>query len=120
MKFKPRTLLIANLVGCLLGLGLGVAGGSSPLLIWIATILFGASIATMFPVGLSFANSIFTVTGQFTSLLFVGSSLGGMLVPWLIGQFFEPVGPHSMMVILFVDMVISVGFFVLLSRRKTS
>jgi fucose permease len=119
MRFRPRTLLIANLVGCLLGLSLGVFGGSSPVLIWIATIIFGASIATMFPVGLSFANSMLSVTGQFTSLIFVGSSLGGMLVPWLIGQFFEQVGPHSMMVILLVDMVISVGFFVFLNRIKT-
>jgi len=26
----------------------------------------------------------------------VGTSLGGMFLPWLIGQIFEPLGPASM------------------------
>ena len=29
MRFRPRTLLIANLVGCLIGLSLAVVGGGS-------------------------------------------------------------------------------------------
>ena len=37
--------------------------------------------------------------------MFVGASFGGMLLPWLIGQYFETVGPHSAMVIMLVDMV---------------
>jgi hypothetical protein len=34
------------------------------------------------------------MTGGITGLFLVGSSLGGMTVPWLIGQFFESVGPR--------------------------
>ena len=119
VRFPPRTLLAANLAGCLFGLGLALFGGGSPETIWIATIIFGASVATIFPVTLSFANQILTVTGQFTSWIFVGASLGGMIIPWLIGQFFETSGPQTMMYILAVDMVISSGIFVLLSRKKT-
>ncbi len=119
VRFPPRTLLAANLAGCLFGLGLALFGGGSPEVIWIATIIFGASVATIFPVTLSFANQILTVTGQFTSWIFVGASLGGMIIPWLIGQFFETSGPQIMMYILTVDMVISSGIFVLLSRKKT-
>jgi FHS family Na+ dependent glucose MFS transporter 1 len=119
VRFRPRTLLIADLVGCLLGLGLAVLGSGSPPLIWLATIIFGASIATLFPVTMSFASQIVTVTGQFTSWIFVGASLGGMLIPWLIGQFFETAGPQSAMVIMLVDMVICVGIFVLLNLKKS-
>jgi hypothetical protein len=31
-----------------------------------------------------------------------------MILPWLIGQFFEPLGPTSMVVVLMVDLVINV------------
>ncbi len=118
LRFRPRTLLIIDLVGCLVGLSLAALGGGSPAMIWVATIVLGISVATLFPVTMSFAGEVVTVTGQFTGLMFVGASLGGMLVPWLIGQFFEPVGPQSAMVIMLVDMVVCAGVFVLLNWLK--
>jgi fucose permease len=87
-------------------------------MIWLATVVLGASVASFFPVSLSFARETITITGQFTSLMFVGSSLGGMLLPWLIGQFFEPVGPHSAMVIMLIDMVFCCGIFIVLNGLK--
>jgi len=118
LRFRPRSLLIADLVGCLVGLSLAVMGEGLPIMTWVATIVMGASVATLFPVTMSFAGEVVTVTGQFTGLMFVGASLGGMLLPWLIGQFFEPLGPHSAMVIMLVDMVICAGVFVLLNWMK--
>ena len=118
LRFRPRTLLIANMVGCLAGLSLAVAGGSSAVMIWLATLVMGASVASFFPVSLSFARETITITGQFTSLMFVGASLGGMLLPWLIGQFFETAGPHSAMVIMLVDMVVCCGVFIVLNWVK--
>jgi fucose permease len=123
LRFRPRALLIADLVGCLVGLGLAVFGGGSSTVIWLATIIMGISVATLFPVTMSFAGEVVTVTGQFTGLMFVGASLGGMLLPWLIGQFFEPIGPQAAMWIMLVDMVICVGVFILLNlsaRRAAS
>jgi MFS transporter, FHS family, Na+ dependent glucose transporter 1 len=119
-RFRPRTLLIADLVGCLIGLSLAVVGGNSPVMIWLATIVLGASVATLFPVSLSFASETITITGQFTSLMFVGASLGGMLLPWLIGQFFEEAGPHSAMVIMLVDMVVCCGIFIVMNWVKNA
>ena len=115
MRFRPRTLIIADLIGCVIGLGLAALGDGSPVMIWLATLLFGASVATLFPLSMSFAGEVITVTGQFTGLMFVGASLGGMLIPWLIGQFFESAGPSSAMWIMLVDMWVCVGIFVLLN-----
>jgi FHS family Na+ dependent glucose MFS transporter 1 len=120
LRFRPRTLLIADLVGCLTGLSLAVVGGSSPVMIWLATVILGASVATLFPVSLSFASETITITGQFTSLMFVGASLGGMILPWLIGQFFETAGPESAMVIMLVDMVVCCGIFIVLNWVKNA
>ena len=118
LRFRSLTLLIADLVGSLVGLGLAVFGGGSPPMIWLATIIMGASVATLFPVTLSFASEVITVTGKFTSLVFVGASTGGMLLPWLIGQFFESAGPQSAMLIMLVDMIFAVGIFAVLYLKK--
>jgi MFS transporter, FHS family, Na+ dependent glucose transporter 1 len=121
MRFRPRTLITADLILGVVALSLAVLGNGNPAATWLATILFGASIATLFPLTMSFANEVVTVTGQFTSLIFVGASLGSMLVPWLIGQFFESAGPGSAMRIMLVDMLVCLGVFIVLnwvSRKK--
>ena len=118
LRLRPLTMLVADLVGCLIALSLAVLGSDSPLLIWMSTILLGASVATLFPVTLSFASEVVTVTGQFTSIVFVGTSLGGMILPWLIGQFFESAGPQSAMWMMLVDMVLAVGIFAVLYLKK--
>jgi fucose permease len=48
------------------------------------------------------------LTGSITSWFFVGAGIGHMILPWLIGQFFEPLGPTSMVGVLMVDLVINV------------
>jgi FHS family Na+ dependent glucose MFS transporter 1 len=100
LRLRPYTLLVIDLVGCLVGLGLAVAGGGSPAMIWLATIIFGASNATLFPVSMSFAGQTITVTGQFCV-----SSLWGqlaMLVPWL-NTVLRAGRPQSAMVIMLLD-----------------
>jgi fucose permease len=54
------------------------------------------------------------ITGRVTGWFFVGSSAGGMSLPWLIGQLFESVGPKSAMFIIMADLVVAVAIFALL------
>lgn len=58
-----------------------------------------------------------TITGRVTGLFSIGNSAGSMIIPWVVGQFFVPVGPQSMTVILLVDMVLALGVLILLSRH---
>jgi len=41
------------------------------------------------------------MTGRVTGLFFLGASLGGMLLPMLLGQIFEYVGSYEIMLTLF-------------------
>jgi hypothetical protein len=43
---------------------------------------------------LAFAERRIRITGKITGFFMVGASSGGMALPWLIGQLFEPVGPQ--------------------------
>jgi hypothetical protein len=41
-----------------------------------------------------------------------------MVLPWLIGQFFETVGPRATMVILFIDMTAAITVLAVLTFRS--
>jgi FHS family glucose/mannose:H+ symporter-like MFS transporter len=120
-RFSPRTLLIADLVGCLVSMGMLSVWNQSVPVVWLATILFGASIASVFPAAISYVGEKMAITGLVTSMFFVGACLGGILLPLVIGQFFELVGPQAVPWILFFCMIFSVVIFtaitVLQNRR---
>lgn len=119
----PRGYVILGLAGATLGLlilnGMRFleTGSATQVALWLGTLLFGASIAVVFPTMLSYAGERTRIFGQVTGLFFVGVSVGGMLIPWLIGQFFEARGPYSVMVILLLATLAGVGLFALIDRK---
>jgi len=113
-RFRPRTIMAMNLAGCLVSVGLALAFPRSALALWISAIGTGLSMASIFPTLMNLAGRRLPLSGQITSLFFVGSSLGAMFWPWLIGQFFEPVGPHMAMALTFIALLLDVVVFTLL------
>ena len=82
--------------------------------IWGGTLGLGLSMASVFPVTITLAERRMTITGRVTSWFFVGASLGGMSLPWLIGQLFEPIGPQVTMVVILIALIIAVAVFAVL------
>lgn len=119
-RAKSRTILLMDFVGCFVSLGLILAGRGSAAMLWLGSILLGLSMASIFPTTLILAGESLRVTGTVTSWFLVGSSLGGMLLPWLIGQTFALIGPTAMMIIILIDLVFNglALFFVASSRRE--
>jgi len=122
-RLRPGTILIVDF-GAALASGIVLAFlGTQPVPLWIGTIGLGLALASIIPTTISFAESRLTVTGRVTSWLFVGGSLGGMTVPWLVGRFFESVGPRFTMFAIVADLslalVLMVGLL-LYSRRTAS
>ncbi|MDA0337220.1 MAG: hypothetical protein O2782_18815, partial [bacterium] len=58
------------------------------------------------------------ITGRATGWFFVGSSAGGMAIPWVIGQLFEPAGPTSVYVVALVNLAIGLLMYVLFVTRR--
>jgi len=58
----------------------------------------GIFIASAFPTTLSFCERRLGITGKITSLLFVGASIGAIILPWVFGQLLEQQGPYALMV----------------------
>jgi len=111
IRFQPRTLILADLTGCLLSLVVILIWHDSRTALWLGSIGLGLSIASIFPNILSFAGQHMIITGKVTSLFFVGASVGSMCFPLLIGQLIVPFGAISVMWVLWTVTLLSLGVY---------
>ena len=116
-KWRNRTMIFWDLMGCLFFVGLILIFPTSNTAVWIGAIGLGVSMASVFPTTLSLAERHLNVTGQITSYFFVGASLGGMTIPWIIGQGFEAIGPFVTMSIIFACLVAATAVFGIMMRQ---
>jgi FHS family Na+ dependent glucose MFS transporter 1 len=118
LRFPPQAVLLADCVGCLASLAILLLGSQSLPATFAGTCGVGLSMASIFPAALSLAQGRMRITGRVTGWFFVGASGGGMTLPWLIGQFFEAVGPRATMVILFLDMAAAMTVLAVLTFQS--
>jgi FHS family Na+ dependent glucose MFS transporter 1 len=120
-RISPQNIIIGDFAGAGIALGLVLFMPTSQIALWAGTIILGASIASIFPTMLTLAEQRLHLTGSITGWFFVGASLGHMILPWIIGQFFEPLGAGSMMVFLLINLICFVLIFtlLLLKSKKT-
>ncbi|CAO2627951.1 Sodium-dependent glucose transporter 1A, partial [Lemmus lemmus] len=82
---QPGTMLVLSNVGSLVSSFFLVLFDKSPLCLWIATAVYGASMATTFPSGVSWIEQYTTLTGKSAAFFVIGASLGDMAIPAVIG-----------------------------------
>jgi MFS transporter, FHS family, Na+ dependent glucose transporter 1 len=104
---KPRTILGGDLLGCFISLAVILAWPGASTALWIGTIGLGLCMASVFPTMFSLAERYLTLTGDVTSRIFVGVSGGAMVLPWLIGQLFEPMGARITMVAILTSLILA-------------
>ena len=122
-RARPRWVLLADLCGCLVSVGILVLWSDSQAATWLGTCGLGFSMASIFPSLISLSERQMTISGQITGWFLAGASLGGMTLPWLLGQLFESLGPRSIMAAIGVDLLLAVGAFaalMLYSKRRLS
>jgi FHS family Na+ dependent glucose MFS transporter 1 len=120
-RFRPRSILLADLLGCLASVGVILLWSTSSAVLWLGALGLGFFMASVFPTALSLAERRIPITGQVTGWFLVAASVGAMSIPWLIGQLFEPVGPGVTMIIILVDLVAAlIAFAVLLAADSES
>ena len=69
--------------------------GPGPML-WVVALLFGVSVAPQYASMLAFAESHLALSGRNTSAIVAASGIGGLVMPFVVGQLFDRVGPQSM------------------------
>lgn len=100
-KFVPSKLLTGNFVLAIVFLGLILLWPVNSLVVWISSAGLGLALSSVFPTLLALGESRMKITGSVTGIFFLGSSLGGTLLPMLLGQIFEYIGSYQIMITLF-------------------
>jgi FHS family Na+ dependent glucose MFS transporter 1 len=121
LRWKPRRLILASLAGCLAAAAALLAWPRQPYAAWIVAAAFGLSIGPLFANAFTLARETMTISGRIAGIILAGMSLGGMFLPWLIGQLFEPLGPAVMPAALLLDVIAAAGLmalFLLLTSRR--
>jgi len=111
IRFRSSVLLWVDLIVCLLSVILILAIPYSPAMLWIGTVGIGLSMASMFPTMMTLAEHRLGLSGRITGWFLVSSSLGGMSVPWLIGQLFEDISPRVTMWMIMIVMSLALVTF---------
>jgi MFS transporter, FHS family, Na+ dependent glucose transporter 1 len=111
IRFSPRTVLSIDLAILVSSLVLILLLPASVTALWIGTLGVGFGMSSIFPTMLAIAERHMTITGFVTSWFFVGSSLGGMTLPWIIGQLFDPIGPQVVMYAITINIVLDLLIF---------
>jgi len=108
-RVAPGPILLADLLICLTGPLTIVLWPGSQTALWVGAFLAGLGMASIFPTGLALAQRRMRLTGKVTGILLVGGSAGSMLLPWLVGQAFERIGPLSFLWIMIVSLLLALA-----------
>ena len=119
-RARPITILYSDLAGCLASLGLILIWRDSSAILWVGSILLGVSSASIFPTLISLADEHMHVTGTMTGWFLVGASIGGMLMPWTIGQAFVRIGAGAMVTIVFITVIFNLLALVVFTKTPVS
>jgi len=123
IRFKPMQVILAALLGSLVMLILGMLFSSSSTVLWLMAIGLGFCMAPIWPTGFTLAGQSIDLTGRLTSIILLGDSFGGMVLPSAVGQVIESAGPRTMVYLIFGSLVLNLlAFFGMLRLRpsKTS
>lgn len=119
-RMKPATLLLGNFVLTIFFLIGFLIWPVDPSMVWIGSAGLGFALSSVFPTVLALGESRMKITGGVTGLFFMGSSLGGMVLPTALGQIFEHVGHYALIVTLFaatlVGSVVLIALIVVSNR----
>ena len=116
-RLAPTAILLLCFGGCTLGAVVALMQPQVVGVVWITTIVSGLAVAPMFATVLSLAGGRMPITGRATGWFFVGSSAGGMAIPWVIGQLFETAGPTAVYFVALVNLAIGVLMYALFVAR---
>lgn len=76
-------------------------------MLWAVTFVLAVSIAPQYASMMAFAESHLALSGRNTAAMVAASGVGGLLMPWLLGQLFDSIGPESLPPVMVVMSVLT-------------
>ena len=123
-KVPQKKVLPVAISGSLLSILILFIQPLSTALLWICPIALGFFMAPIYPSAFSWTSQSIRISGKLTGILFLGDSLGAMILPWLAGRLIDSTGASAMVPLITGAMAFNlIAYFGLLSihtRRSTT
>lgn len=117
-RLRPRTILLLDLVGALVSVGLILIWQNSAAALWLGAVGLGFFFASIFPTTLALAERRMTITGQITGWIFFGASLGGAALPWLMGGLLNSVAATAVLWTIVFGLFLAGGLLFFIVRHE--
>ena len=118
-RLKAEQVLAGAFIGGLSILTLALAAPQSINLLWVATIGIGFFMAPVWATGYNLAGQSIKLTATISSIIILGDSFGGVVLPWLTGLAIEHFGAETMPWLVFGSFAINgLVFLAMLYQRK--
>ncbi|XP_070572004.1 sodium-dependent glucose transporter 1B-like [Ptychodera flava] len=101
LKVTPRTLLTVDVIGmCISSTTLAIFGNHVAEVLWVATVLLGASIASTVPSCISWAERHIKRTSKAMTVINSSAACVDIAIPWTIGLLFSAFGSQILMYVM--------------------
>ena len=118
VRFKPSQILTIAFLGSLSALMLGILVSASIGILWVTTLAVGFFMAPIWPTGYNLAGQSVKLTATISSIILLGDSLGGIVLPWATGQAIERFGAQTMPWLVFSSLVLTVMVFLVMLQQQ--
>ncbi len=118
-RFTPKQTIPTAVICCLGILTLSMLFPGSTTILWVTALGLGFCMAPIWPTGFTLAGQSVDLSGRVSSLILLGDSFGGMVLPTLVGQVIEGSGPRTMVYLVFGSLVLNLLAFIGMLRRRT-
>jgi fucose permease len=108
-RFSAGWMLVGSMTLALASSLVLVAVNGGNIGLWIVTFFFGMSIAPQFASMISYAESHLALSGAATSVFIGAAGLGGLVMPWTLGQLFDAHGPEVLPPVVLVACLATVA-----------
>lgn len=115
--FRPKIIMISSCALTLIAAIVLVAGQGATAAVWVGAALMGVATAAQFPVMMSYLERRIHVTGYATSWFIGAAGVGGLIFPWLTGQWIDGSGEAALPWTMVALGVATAGAFVAIDRR---
>ncbi|XP_070543846.1 sodium-dependent glucose transporter 1-like [Ptychodera flava] len=112
---SAKTMLIIDLSGiCISSILLAAFGDKNKAGLWGATILLGASMATLFPTGITWSERYIKLNGKAMGVLVMAAAAAEMILPWVVGLLFSIYGIMMLMYETFILSVCTIIVYIVM------
>jgi len=117
-RFESAQILAFAFLGGLVALILMILAPESVNMLWAATLMVGFFMAPIWATGYNLAGQSVKLTATVSSIIILGDSFGGVMLPWLTGQAIERFGAHTMPWLVFFSLLINALIFVIMLQQR--